>query len=100
MPARYYGTTGTTAPAALQQSDLVGLKEAIEAATREDERQARALRDLFAEHGYDLANGDVLYHAPDVHYDVPQRYRAQVQPHQMVQAGQIVFMRNPRFSLF
>ena len=100
MPTRYYGTTGTTAPAALQQPDLAGLKEAIDAANRAADQQARALRELFEANGYDLANGDVLYHAPDVHYDVPQRYRAQVQPHQMVQAGQIVFMRNPRFSLF
>jgi hypothetical protein len=97
----FQGTTtaaaGTVAP---QQLDLIGLAEAIEAVNRQCERQARALRELFAEHGYDLANGDVLYHAPDVALDVPPRYRAQVQPSPLVPSGQIVFTKNPRFSLF
>jgi|GEM_PF-5457967 len=61
---------------------------------------AAALRNLFAEHGYDLANGDVLYHAPGATVDVPPRYRDQVQANSLVEPGQIVFTRNPRFSLF
>lgn len=61
---------------------------------------AAALRNLFAEHGYDLANGDVLYHAPGATVDVPSRYRNQVQPSNLLQPGRIGFTRNPRFSLF
>lgn len=101
MSRDLFGSTSTAPPASKpQQLDLIGLAEAIEAATRQCERQAKALRELFAEHGYDLANGDVLYHAPDVVLDVPPRYRAQVQPNKLVPSGQIVFTKNPRFSLF
>jgi hypothetical protein len=94
------GTASTASTAAPQQLDLIGLAEAIEAANRKCERQARALRELFAENGYDLANGDVLYHAADLALDVPPQYRAQVQSSPLVPSGQIVFTKNPRFSLF
>ena len=91
---------GTVGTAAHQQLDLIGLAEAIDAANRQCDQQARALRELFAENGYDLANGDMLYHAPDVVLAVPPRYRAQVQRNELVPPGQIAFTRNPRFSLF
>ncbi len=62
--------------------------------------QTDALRKLFAEHGYDLANGDVLYHAPGVRLAVPPQYAAQVRAHPMLENTAMWFMRNPRFSLF
>lgn len=91
-------TTSSTTPPT--QLELAGLAEAIAAMHASDDRQSKALRDLFEAHGYDLANGDVLYHACDVSFDVPPRFRDQVQPRALVPSGQIMFTRNPRFSLF
>lgn len=90
--------TASTAPA--EKIDLGKMRAAIEEMNAVVELEAGPLRKLFADHGYDLANGDVLYHAPGMVLDVPPRYRAQVQESQLVQPGQIVFTRNPRFSLF
>lgn len=61
---------------------------------------AGALRKLFDEHGYDLANGDVLYHGPALAFMVPPQYRAQVARHPDLDGAAMWFMRNPRFSLF
>lgn len=82
------------------QLDLAGLSEAIRAAERGQQHAAAALSKLFEDHGYDLANGDVMYHGPDVAIEVPPKYREQVVRHQLLEAGCMFFTRNPRFSLF
>ena len=88
----------STTPAA--KPDLGKMKAAIEELQAVMELEAGPLRRFFEEHGYDLANGDVLYHGPDVVIAVPERYRAQVVQHQMLEGRAMWFARNPRFSLF
>ena len=97
----YTATTAATASATPPaKPDLGKMLAAIEEMNAVAELEAGPLRKLFADHGYDLANGDVLYHAPGMAVNVPPRYRAQVQESPLVQPGHIVFTRNPRFSLF
>ena len=74
--------------------------EVADMLAREGERQAAALRALFEQHGYDLANGDVLYHGTGVALNVPPRYQHQVIARDILEPDCICFMRNPRFSLF
>lgn len=82
------------------QPDLAGLDAAIRAMNAQCARQGRALGRLFAQAGYSLAAGDVLYHAPDVVLEVPPQYRAQVVRNKLLAPGQILYSKNPRFSLF
>jgi hypothetical protein len=91
-------TTASTAPA--EKPDFAKIKGAIQAMNDLIELESAPLRKLFADHGYDLANGDVLYHSPDVVIDVPPRYRAQVVEHKLLEARCLCFTRNPKFSLF
>lgn len=91
-----------TASAASQdaQPDLAGLDAAIRAMTAQCAKQGRALGRMFAQAGYSLAAGDVLYHAADVVLEVPPQYRAQVVRNKLLAPGEIRFTKNPRFSLF
>ncbi|MEJ7804434.1 MAG: hypothetical protein WKG03_00720 [Telluria sp.] len=91
-------TTANTKPPT--QLELAGLHEAITTMNRDLRAQETALRQLFALHGYDLANGDVLIRAPDVQMYVPPQYARQVRVNAMLEAGAMWFMRNPDFSLF
>lgn len=90
--------TASAAPA--QPLDLSELHAKFQEAMEQMSREAAPLRKLFTEHGYDLENGDILYHGPDVVLAVPERYKAQVCRHQSLDAGAMYFTRNPRFSLF
>jgi hypothetical protein len=90
--------TNSAAPA--EPFDLGKMKAAIAELNAVMELEAAPLRKFFADHGYDLANGDVLYHGPDVVIAVPERYRAQVVQHRMLEGRAMWFTRNPRFSLF
>lgn len=91
--------TATTGPAP-QQPDLAGLSEAIAKMQRDIERQTKALRKLFESHGFDLANGDMLFHAPGEGMAVPPQFATQVCASPYVKPGDVLFMRNPKFSLF
>ena len=86
--------------AAHQQPELAGFKDAIESVARQCEQQARSLRAKFAAHGFDLAAGDVMYHARGVKIDVPPQYATQVRPHPELEGECLWFMKNPRCSLF
>lgn len=90
--------TSSTVPA--EPLDLGKMRAAIEEMNAALELEAAPLRKFFADHGYDLANGDVLYHGPDVVIAVPERYRAQVVQHKLLEGRAMWFTRNPRFSLF
>jgi len=90
--------TASTAPA--QAPDLATMRASLDKLMEQMSLQAGPLRKLFAEHGYDLEGGDVLYHGPELVIEVPERYRAQVKPHAMLEGRAMWFTRNPRFSLF
>lgn len=103
MPEWPFATaTASNVPAGPQmtQLELAGLKEAIAQAEQQLELQSAGLRKLFTEHGYDLANGDVLYHGPGLSFLVPQQYRAQVVQHPALDGAAMWFTKNPRFCLF
>jgi hypothetical protein len=99
-PMSWPFVTATASTAAPTQLELAGLKEAIDKMNRSLDQESAALRALFAEHGYDLANGDVLYHGPEIAFMVPPQYRAQVVQHPTLEGKAMWFAKNPRFSLF
>jgi len=95
-----FASTVSAAPPQAQAPDFAGVRASFDKLMEQMSREAAPLRKLFADHGYDLENGDILYHGPDVVLVVPERYKAQVCPHPSLEAGAMYFTRNPRFSLF